>query len=251
MNEEGAEPAVVLTRAARGAKAAIGPTAWAVFEELTLGAERGSDGRLLVTTSVRRLAAELGLDKDTVARALARLGAGGFALRCASERPANASCYVLASISGLTRVGVDLGVGSGSSSGSGFGPAPDASVCPPDGDSPRRPGDGDGASPRRSRRTAGAGAGPDAPVGQLSLLDDDAEPDDATTTTASRTSDPVITATNATNDRTQSTPDTEPEDDHHRSHPTSPIRTTDICHPCGEAAAAPSCRHGGGGAHPC
>jgi len=37
MNEEGPEPAVVVTRAARGAKAALGPTAWVVFEELTLG----------------------------------------------------------------------------------------------------------------------------------------------------------------------------------------------------------------------
>ena len=248
MSEEGAEPAVVVTRAAHGAKAAIGPTAWVVFEELTLGAERGKDGRLIVTTSVRRLADALSLDKDTVARALARLRAGGFALRCVSERPANASCYVVASISGLTRVGVDAGAGSGAGSGSAL---PDTSVCPPDGDSPRRLEDGDGARPRRSRRTADAGGGPDAPVGQLSLLGDDAAPDDARTTTSSSTADSLIPATNATNDTTQSNLDTELEDDHHKSYASSPNRTTDSCHPSGEGVAAASGRHRGGGAQRC
>lgn len=148
------EPAVVLTHAARSAKAALGPTAWVVLEELALGAERHSDGRLFVSTSVRRLGAVLGLDKDTVARALARLRAAGFVLRCTAERPVNASSYVVASISGLARVGVGVGLG-------GSDPVfPGRAVRPSDGDRSRRPEVGDGARPRRSRRALGADGGP-------------------------------------------------------------------------------------------
>ena len=243
MSEQGPEPAVVLTRAACSAKAALGPTAWVVLEELALGAERGSDGRLVVTTSVRRLGAALGLDKDTVARALARLSAGGFVLRCAPERPVNASCYVVASISGLTRVGVGLG---------GSDPVlPGRAVRPPDGDGPQRPEVGDGARPRRSRRAPGADGGPAPRAGQLSLLADDAAPDDATTATSSPTTDLLIPATDTTTNPTQSNLDTELEDDHHKSYASSPNRRTDSCHPSGEATAAPSGGHRRGGAHPC
>jgi len=54
----------------------VGPTAWAVFEELALS----SDGPLdacIASVSVRSLATRLGMSKDTVARALLRLRAAG------------------------------------------------------------------------------------------------------------------------------------------------------------------------------
>jgi hypothetical protein len=244
MSEQGPEPAVVLTRAACSAKAALGPTAWVVLEELVLGAELSADGRLVVTTSVRRLGAALRLDKDTVARALARLSAGGFVLRCAAERPVNASCYVVASISGLTRVGVGLG--------DSDPVLPGRAVRPPDGDRTRRPEVGDGARPRRSRRVPVADGGPAPRAGQLSLLlADDAAPNDATTATSSPTTDLLIPATDTTTNPTQSKLDTELEDDHHKSYASSPNRTTDSCHPCGEDAGAPSGGHRGGGAQRC
>ena len=248
MSEQGPEPAVVLTRAACSAKAALGPTAWVVLEELALGAELGSDGRLVVITSVRRLGAALGLDKDTVARALARLSAAGFVLRCAAERPVNASCYVVASISGLTRVGVGADVDVATAADPVL---PDTAVRPPDGDRSRRPEVGDGARPRRSRRVPGADGGPAPRAGQLSLLADVDAPDDATTATSSPITDLLIPASDTTTNPTQSKLDTELEDDHHKSYASSPIRRTDSCHPSGEGAGAPVGREGWGGAHPC
>ncbi|MDQ3640924.1 MAG: helix-turn-helix domain-containing protein, partial [Actinomycetota bacterium] len=159
MSEPGPEPAVTLTGGARPTRAALGPTAWAVLEELTLGAERGQDGRLVVTTSVRRLAAVLGLDKDTVARALGRLSSGGFVFRRGLERAANGSCYVVAPIAGLTRVGVSSIL-------------PDTAVRPSDGDSPQRPEVGDGARPRRPRQAPSTAGGRLPRSAQLSLLGD-------------------------------------------------------------------------------
>jgi hypothetical protein len=50
----------------------VGPTAWTVLTALALDAER-SDGELIALASVRSLAAELGLNTDTVARAIVRL----------------------------------------------------------------------------------------------------------------------------------------------------------------------------------
>jgi DNA-binding transcriptional ArsR family regulator len=57
----------------------LGPTAWAVFEELLL-ASTGPSGDCHATVSVRTLAGELGLAKDTVARALARLRRAGLVI---------------------------------------------------------------------------------------------------------------------------------------------------------------------------
>ncbi len=239
---EGPEPALVLTRAAGSAKAALGPTAWAVLEELTLGAEQGRDGRLLVTTSVRRLAAALSLDKDTVARALVRLTADGFVLRRSRERPANASCYVLASISGLALVGV----------GANTEPVvQDTAVRPWDGDRPRRPEVGDGARPRRSRRVRDGDGGAASQAGQLSLLGEDVAPNDTTTSSSSPTPHPPISITDAPKDPAQSSPDLEPDDDHNHRHPTSPIQHPDSCHPSGGADAAGPGGSRGGGAERC
>src|SRR5436190_16961476 len=50
----------------------VGPTSWAVLTALAVGAHP-TGGELIVRASVRSLAADLGLDKDTGARALVRL----------------------------------------------------------------------------------------------------------------------------------------------------------------------------------
>jgi DNA-binding transcriptional ArsR family regulator len=50
----------------------VGPTAWTVLTALAVDAEPHGDG-MTVRASVRSLAADLGLNKDTVGRALARL----------------------------------------------------------------------------------------------------------------------------------------------------------------------------------
>jgi hypothetical protein len=55
----------------------LGPTAWMVLEELAVHAD--SDGQIAV--GVRRLGSDLGLDKDTVARALRRLRGAGLVVR--------------------------------------------------------------------------------------------------------------------------------------------------------------------------
>ncbi len=54
----------------------LGPTAWAVFEELLLVSTSTPRGRQ-ASMSVRSLARRLGLAKDTVARALTRLRRAG------------------------------------------------------------------------------------------------------------------------------------------------------------------------------
>ena len=64
---------VVVTAEARAFRRAVGLTAWAVLEELVLDAEIDEDGAVVARTNVRRLAAQLGISKDTAARAVARL----------------------------------------------------------------------------------------------------------------------------------------------------------------------------------
>ena len=51
----------------------LGATAWFVLEELALRAAVDGYGKLVVQVSTRELAESLGLNKDTVTRALARL----------------------------------------------------------------------------------------------------------------------------------------------------------------------------------
>lgn len=64
----------------------VGPTAWAVLEELIDGAE-GMCPLPVVHTNVRRLAADLGLSKDTVARALRGLLDAGLVARSSGRDP--------------------------------------------------------------------------------------------------------------------------------------------------------------------
>jgi DNA-binding transcriptional ArsR family regulator len=65
------EPIVVGARAVKMARR-VGPTAWTVLTVLAVDAEPDG-GRMIARASVRSLAAALGLNKDTVGRALARL----------------------------------------------------------------------------------------------------------------------------------------------------------------------------------
>jgi DNA-binding IclR family transcriptional regulator len=66
---------------------ALGPTAWTVFEELLL-VSTASAGERQASVSVRSLATRLGLAKDTVARALARLRRAGLVTPIQSRTPA-------------------------------------------------------------------------------------------------------------------------------------------------------------------
>jgi DNA-binding transcriptional ArsR family regulator len=62
----------------------LGPTAWAVLEEVLL-ASVGPADRCRSSVSVRALAARLGLAKDTVAKALGRLRRAGMITACQSR----------------------------------------------------------------------------------------------------------------------------------------------------------------------
>src|SRR4051794_19916617 len=66
----------------------VGPVAWAVFADLMDDTEQG-DGSCVARTSVRRLANNLGIGKDTAARALTRLAASGLIERMEQQHDAN------------------------------------------------------------------------------------------------------------------------------------------------------------------
>ena len=73
------EASVVLTESAsRTLIRQVGPTAWAVLQDVSLDARREGD-LWVAQTSVRRVAGHLGLTPGTVARSLARLCAAGLA----------------------------------------------------------------------------------------------------------------------------------------------------------------------------
>ena len=59
----------------------LGPTAWAVLADLCMDAEVDDGGATVVATSARRVAAHLGIGKDTAARALGKLSAAGLLRR--------------------------------------------------------------------------------------------------------------------------------------------------------------------------
>lgn len=71
---------LILTTQSRALKRNLGPTAWAVLEDVLLDAIR-QDGRWLAKTTTRLIGDHLGLMPGTVARALARLGTEGIVRR--------------------------------------------------------------------------------------------------------------------------------------------------------------------------
>lgn len=98
---------VVVTTDARPFRRAVGVTAWAVLEELVLDAHVDEHGRLVAATNVRRLAVQLGISKDTAARALTRFARAGVVQRVVAARgergalPTSSYCINLAHVAGV------------------------------------------------------------------------------------------------------------------------------------------------------
>jgi DNA-binding transcriptional ArsR family regulator len=65
----------------RQARQRLGTTAWAVLEDVALDAHIDDRARLVAVTNVRRIALQLGISKDTAARALLRLAEAGLVER--------------------------------------------------------------------------------------------------------------------------------------------------------------------------
>lgn len=76
-----ARQGLLLTAAGRPVCRAVGTTAWAVLADIALDAEADADGNLVAATNVRRIAGDLGISKDTAARALGRLVDAGLVVR--------------------------------------------------------------------------------------------------------------------------------------------------------------------------
>ncbi|WP_052665092.1 hypothetical protein [Nitriliruptor alkaliphilus] len=76
-----AEPFAKVFPSSREVKRAVGLVAWAILEDIALDARLDDAGRLVSTTNVRRIAANLGINKDTAAKHLARLRDYGFVLQ--------------------------------------------------------------------------------------------------------------------------------------------------------------------------
>ncbi len=80
---------IVLSQATRNTRAALGPVAWAVLEDVLLDARHDDQGRLVAVTNVRRVAAHVGIAKDTAAKALARLAGHRLLARQCQQRSGN------------------------------------------------------------------------------------------------------------------------------------------------------------------
>jgi hypothetical protein len=74
------EPFAKVLQSSRLVKQAVGLTAWGILEDIALDATLDAVGRLVAETSARRIAANLGINKATVTRHLARLRDYGFLL---------------------------------------------------------------------------------------------------------------------------------------------------------------------------
>jgi DNA-binding transcriptional MocR family regulator len=86
-----------------GLRRRLGPTAWVVLEQL-LASSTGPTGHCRACVSVRSLAADLAMSKDTVARALARLRSTGTVIpeqRRSAEGTFAAGSYVIAVPDGI------------------------------------------------------------------------------------------------------------------------------------------------------
>lgn len=81
MNGAEQEAAAAGAEAQRVLRRSLGPMAWAVLADVCLDAESDGAGIQVAATSARRVAAHLGIAKDTAARALRRLTAAGILRR--------------------------------------------------------------------------------------------------------------------------------------------------------------------------
>jgi hypothetical protein len=80
---------VVVGAEARAWRRAVGPTAWVVLEEFVAIAQPDANGRWCAATSIRGLAAELGLGRDAVDAALRRLRLAAVVTFAPPRRPAD------------------------------------------------------------------------------------------------------------------------------------------------------------------
>jgi DNA-binding transcriptional ArsR family regulator len=84
-----AEPFAKVLPSSPAVKRAVGLMAWAVLEDIALDAPIDDRGRLVAETTVRRIAANLGLNKDTVTKHLGRLREHGFVFQEESREVAS------------------------------------------------------------------------------------------------------------------------------------------------------------------
>lgn len=78
---DAAAVAFIVSPAARTMRRQLGPAAWAALEDVLCDITVDASGRSTARTSARRVAAGLGVSKDTAARALARLVDAGLLVR--------------------------------------------------------------------------------------------------------------------------------------------------------------------------
>lgn len=105
-----AVPSIGVSALARPLRRAIGVASWAVLEDLLLDARSNEPGALVAATNVRRVAAHLGVSKDTAARALTRLFDAGVVSRvdcCRAGRGLFPSAAYSINVSQLVGVTVD------------------------------------------------------------------------------------------------------------------------------------------------
>jgi DNA-binding transcriptional ArsR family regulator len=76
-----AEPFAKVFPSSRAVKRAVGLVAWAILEDIALDARIDDAGRLVSEANVRRIAANLGISKNTVTQHLATLREYSFVLR--------------------------------------------------------------------------------------------------------------------------------------------------------------------------
>ncbi|MGH9247683.1 MAG: MarR family transcriptional regulator [Acidimicrobiales bacterium] len=124
---------LVVTGEARAFRSALGVTAWAVLEELALEAVIDGDGALVAHTNVRAVAAQLGVSKDTAARAIARLTRASVVRRVVAERGARGalptSSYVI-DLTEVAGVSVDINTPTELTHATATAPSPTAAFRP-------------------------------------------------------------------------------------------------------------------------
>jgi len=101
---------LVIGPGARALKRQLGPTAWAVLEDVALDARFDDGGRLVATTSSRRVAENLGLTSGTVSRALGRLRSLDlveYARQSGTGGRFGVSAYVLGALPGIEVLAAD------------------------------------------------------------------------------------------------------------------------------------------------